>query len=222
MRNLCHWLVLLTAVLLPAHAHAESLTFRSEVTTNEFTATIGGDLSLPKGKGPFPVVILLHPCGGLDAVVLTTLQAHSRELLSSGFATLILDSYGSRNLTGGKMCSNRLYRSDIEVRIIGHRLEDAPPNTLDAPSTEASEHAVPIPKRLRKITPGRARTHDPQYAFHKHSVVASGRTLLVRPADDQRCHPLPRRVAQNQTIHHTQGCLPKNSLESCFPPNGNP
>lgn len=73
MRNLRHWLVLLIAVLLPAHAHAESLTFRSEVTANEFTATIGGNLSLPKGKGPFPVVILLHPCGGLDEVVLTTL-----------------------------------------------------------------------------------------------------------------------------------------------------
>ncbi len=122
MRKLCHWLVLLTAVLLPAHAHAESLTFRSEVTTNELTATIGGNLSLPKGKGPFPVVILLHPCGGLDEIVLTTLQAHSRELLSSGFATLILDSYGSRNLTGGKMCNNKLYRSDIRY---GIRRDDA-------------------------------------------------------------------------------------------------
>src|SRR6266404_102463 len=51
----------------------------------------------------------------------------------------------------------------FEVRIIGHRLEYPPPNTLDAPSTEAPEHAVPIPKRLRKITPGGARTHDPQH-----------------------------------------------------------
>ena len=122
MRNLCHWLVLPIAVLLPAHVHAESLTFRSEVTTNELTATISGDLSLPKGKGPFPAVILLHPCGGLDDVVLTTLQAHAREMLSSGFATLILDSYGPRNLTGGKMCSNRLYRSDIRY---GIRRDDA-------------------------------------------------------------------------------------------------
>ena len=59
MRNL-FGLVLLTSVMLPAHAHSESLTFRSEVTPADFTATIGGDLSLPKGKGPFPVVILLH------------------------------------------------------------------------------------------------------------------------------------------------------------------
>lgn len=122
MRNICHSLVLLTAVLLPAHAHAESLTFRSEAIPTDLTATIGGELSLPKGKGPFPVVILLHPCGGLDAVVLMTLQGHSRELLGRGFATLILDSYGSRNLTGGKMCSNRLYRSDIRY---GIRRDDA-------------------------------------------------------------------------------------------------
>jgi hypothetical protein len=104
MRHLCHWLVLLTPVLFPSLAHAELLTFRSEVTQNEFTANIGGDLSFPKGSGPFPVVILLHPCGGLDAVALTTLRAHSRELLSNGFATLILDSYGPRNLMGGKAC----------------------------------------------------------------------------------------------------------------------
>src|SRR4029077_10452735 len=41
----------------------------------------------------------------------------------------------------------------FEVRIIGHRFEYPPPDTLDAPSTEAPEHAVPISKRFRKITP---------------------------------------------------------------------
>ena len=68
----------------------------------------------------------------------------------------------------------------FKVRIIGHRLEDPPPNTLDAPSTEAPKHAVPIAKRLRKITPRRARTHDPQHTFHNHPIVAPGRTFLVR------------------------------------------
>src|SRR5258705_7531311 len=105
----------------------------------------------------------------------------------------------------------------FEVRIIGHRLEDAPPDTLDAPSTEAPEHAVPVSERLRKITPGRAGAHDPKHALHEHPVVAAGRTLLVWPAYDQRGHPLPRRVAQNQPIHHTQDCLPKSSLESDLP-----
>src|SRR6202049_5075824 len=110
----------------------------------------------------------------------------------------------------------------FEVRIIGHRLEDPSPNTLDAPSTEAPEHAVPIPERLRKITPGGARTHNPQHAFHEHPVVAAGRTLLVRSTDNQWRHPLPRRIAQNQTVLHTQDCLPKSSLESDLLLKGNP
>ena len=66
--------------------------------------TIGGELAFPKGNGPFPVVILLHPCGGLDSIGLATLQAHSRALWSNGFGTLILDSYGPRNLARGKAC----------------------------------------------------------------------------------------------------------------------
>src|SRR5581483_11124137 len=69
---------------------------------------IGGELSFPKGNGPFPAVILLHPCGGLDPIARTTLEVHARALLSNGFATLILDSYGPRNLAGGKACSQRL------------------------------------------------------------------------------------------------------------------
>jgi hypothetical protein len=38
----------------------------------------------------------------------------------------------------------------------------------------------------------------------------------------KRRHPLPRRVAQNQPLHHTQDCLPKSSLESDLLLKGNP
>ena len=110
----------------------------------------------------------------------------------------------------------------FEVRIIGHRLKDAAPDAFGAPSTEAPEYAVPIPEHFRKITPGRARAHDPKHASHEHPVIAAGRALLVRPAYDQRCHPFPRRVVQNQTIHHAQDCLPKSSLESDLVLKGNP
>ena len=37
---------------------------------------------------------------------------------------------------------------------------------------------------------------------------------------DQRRHTLPRRIAQNQTVHQTQDCLPKSSLEIMFPSKG--
>src|SRR5271168_1367379 len=82
----------------------------------------------------------------------------------------------------------------------------------NAPTTEAPEHTVPTAKRLRKITPGRARTNDPQHTFDKHPIVAPGRTFLVRSTNDQRSHPLPRRIAQNQPVHHTQDCLTKAAL----------
>src|ERR1700730_11317062 len=70
-------------------------------------------------------------------------------------------------------------------------------------------------EHLRKITPGRTSTLDPQYTFNEHPVVAPGRTLLVGPTYNQWRHPLPRRVAQNRTVHHTKDGLPKRSLESC-------
>jgi dienelactone hydrolase len=104
MRHLSHRFLLLVLFLFAANAQAEVLTFRSEVLPANLTATIGGDLAFPNGSGPYPVVILLHPCGGLDPVGLTTLRAHARELADVGFATYILDSYGARNLSKGKAC----------------------------------------------------------------------------------------------------------------------
>jgi hypothetical protein len=74
-----------------------------------------------------------------------------------------------------------------------------------------------IPERLWKTKPGRARTDNPQHAFHEHTVVPPGRTLRVGSTDNQRRHPLPRRIAQNL---HTEGCLPKSSLESDLLRNG--
>src|SRR5690349_13551244 len=82
----------------------------------------------------------------------------------------------------------------LEIRIVGHGLEDAPPNTLLAPPAEAPEHAVPVAEHLRQITPGRARSNDPKHALDKHPVVATGRALLVRPTNDQRRYPIPRPV----------------------------
>jgi dienelactone hydrolase len=111
-------------LLLPVSAYAETLSFKSVVIPSDLTATLSGALSFPAGPGPFPVVVLLHPCGGLDATALTTLRAHSRELLSNGFATLILDSYGPRNLMGGKACGGSGHPS-VVVRQYELRRDDA-------------------------------------------------------------------------------------------------
>lgn len=103
MHVLLQLLVALT-LLLPRSACSETLTFKSAVVPTELTATLRGTLSFPSGSGPFPVVILLHPCGGLEPFALATLRTHSKTLISAGFGTLIPDSYGPRNLDGGKAC----------------------------------------------------------------------------------------------------------------------
>lgn len=91
---------------MPISADAETLKFKS-VVPSDLTATLTGELSFPAGTGPFPIVILLHPCGGLERFGLATLQAHARNLQGAGFGTVILDSYGPRNLNGGKACDIR-------------------------------------------------------------------------------------------------------------------
>src|SRR5471032_1384691 len=73
----------------------------------------------------------------------------------------------------------------FEVRIIGHRLEHPIPDALDAPPAKAPEYAVPIAKRFRKITPRRARAHDPKHALHEHPIVAPSGAFLVRPTYNQ-------------------------------------
>jgi hypothetical protein len=97
----------------------------------------------------------------------------------------------------------------FEVRIIGRRREYSPPNSLDAPSAEAPEHAVPIPGRLRKIAPGRAPTHDPGQTFHEHPIVAPGGAFLV--SGRLMISGVIRSDAQNQPLHHTQDCVQKAS-----------
>jgi poly(3-hydroxybutyrate) depolymerase len=107
MHYFLYWICTALAFVLPISANAETLTFRSVVAPSDLTATLTGSLSFPAGGGPFPVVILLHPCGGLERFGLATLQAHARSLQDAGFGTLILDSYGPRNLNGGKACDMR-------------------------------------------------------------------------------------------------------------------
>jgi dienelactone hydrolase len=59
----------------------------------------------PDGDGPFPTVIALHGCGGLGGhseAVLPRYRDWAEQLLKSGHAVLLPDSYGSREL--GPQC----------------------------------------------------------------------------------------------------------------------
>ena len=62
----------------------------------------------PDGDGPFPTVIALHGCGGLGGhaePVLPRYRDWAEQLLKTGYAVLLPDSYGSREV--GPQCRVR-------------------------------------------------------------------------------------------------------------------
>src|SRR3954454_13571497 len=69
------------------------------------SGTLHAQLFKPDGAGPFPTVIALHGCGGLNGSS-DRLQPRYRDwaerLLKAGYAVLLPDSYGSREL--GPQC----------------------------------------------------------------------------------------------------------------------
>ncbi len=62
--------------------------------------TIRAYLSKPTGEGPFPAIMLLHGCTGLErdyySMTWKGLNGHAEALNAAGFVTLIVDSHGSR------------------------------------------------------------------------------------------------------------------------------
>jgi dienelactone hydrolase len=67
--------------------------------------TLRAQLFKPEGEGPFPTVIALHGCGGLSThsePVLARYRDWAEQLVRSGSAVLLPDSYASRGL--GPQC----------------------------------------------------------------------------------------------------------------------
>jgi dienelactone hydrolase len=69
------------------------------------SGTLHAQLFKPDGPGPFPTVIALHGCGGLNGhsdQILPRYRDWAEQLLKDGNAVLFPDSYGSREL--GPQC----------------------------------------------------------------------------------------------------------------------
>ena len=79
-----------------------------------------GFLAVPEGDGPFPAVVIMHGCSGLDPEVQKGNAAHVRNLRSEGFVTLILDSFGPRRL-GDVVCNE----GKEEMEAFRYRQRDA-------------------------------------------------------------------------------------------------
>ncbi len=76
------------------------------IATKSSDASLSAWLEKPDGDGPLPAVVLLHGCSGTERAtshqtVWRGLNRHADLLNENGFATLILDSFGTRGISDG-------------------------------------------------------------------------------------------------------------------------
>ena len=106
-------------VLSPAHQAADSgvLSFQSagsiergrgQFRTQGVPITITGDLRFPAGDGPFPAVVLAHGCAGN----LNIERSWGPLLRQWGYATFVIDSFGSRGLR--EVCTQGLVLTPLQ------------------------------------------------------------------------------------------------------------
>jgi len=90
-------LALVLAALVSGCAGREGLTpVRFPSVTPGAPVTLDGTLVRPPGDGPFPAVVELHGCGGLDGQFFRW----ARWLADRGYVALVVDSFGPRGVKG--------------------------------------------------------------------------------------------------------------------------
>lgn len=85
------------------------------------SSDVEAQIRMPAGSGPFPAVILMPGCSGLEPNVRAQLNAHAAALQQAGLASVILDSFGPRGVRGSRVC--RSGRALEQAR--QYRLQDA-------------------------------------------------------------------------------------------------
>src|SRR5690349_20686770 len=63
------------------------------------SVALSGGLYRPAGEGPYPAIVLLHPCSGRLAPELE--QADAQRYTALGYAVLAVDSFGPRGIVDG-------------------------------------------------------------------------------------------------------------------------
>ena len=109
-------LVAVTCAAVAGRADAAALPAPHQVEIPEPNLTLHAQLYKPDGEGPFSTVIALHGCGGLGGhaeAVMPRYRDWAEQLLKAGYAVLLPDSYGSREL--GPQCRVR------ERRVLARR-----------------------------------------------------------------------------------------------------
>jgi dienelactone hydrolase len=98
----------LAFVIAAALACSQAIAAPQPIDIADGNLTLHAKLYRPEGPGPFPAIVALHDCGGLEERPNTEAQLYSqwtKTLMAAGFVVLFPDSFGSRNL--GSQCRER-------------------------------------------------------------------------------------------------------------------
>lgn len=117
-RHIAGSALLCISALFVAPAQAgEKVSFQASHGFTSENVNLRADISKPEGDGPFPAVVLMHGCGGWQPAVRHAMRAYADYLVSHDFVVLDLDSFGPRNIGGGKVCESiRSQRDALEYR----------------------------------------------------------------------------------------------------------
>ena len=92
----------------------QSPSVTTSIPTDKRGETLATWLSKPDGNGPFPAVVLMHGCGGTERntphqAAWRGLNRHAALLNKNGYVTLIVDSFGPRNINDGCQTGGKYY-----------------------------------------------------------------------------------------------------------------
>jgi hypothetical protein len=109
------WFPTLGCLQMPARWKIFIGGLHDEPTDSDVQLT--GQLYQPAGGGPFPAVVFLHGCAGIDPV-----QGHwAYRLQQWGYVVLLVDSFGPRGVTN--LCASPVALSPMDLQYV--RMPDA-------------------------------------------------------------------------------------------------
>ena len=93
VRNLLNVVALVVLTAMPVVAGAETVGFPS--LDKRFHGQLTATLYVPSGTGPFPAMVLLHTCAGIQAYV----GGWAQWFADQGYEAIVVDSFGPRGIT---------------------------------------------------------------------------------------------------------------------------
>ena len=207
------WLAaLLMTPILTVAAAAETIHFRSatwpptplqlrlarasgDTIAEQASVALTGELYRPAGQGPYPAVVLLHPCSGRLAPNLE--QADAQRYIALGYAVLAVDSFGARGIVDG--CAGGGASVDVVMDAYGALMHLAGLPSIDAERIALVGYSYGGSMALSAVAfDGPERLFDRQFRVAvaysptcpDHSAVAVGvPTLILTGAQDEWAPP---------------------------------